>query len=35
MVTRVGSKAFFENVVIKIISSVVIVVGIVDVWPGR
>ena len=35
MVTRVGSKALFENVVIKIIASVVVVIGIVDVGSSR
>ena len=35
LVTRVGSKAFFEDVVIKIISSVIVVIGIVDVRASR
>ena len=35
LVTRIGSKAFFKNVVIKIISSIVVVVGIVDVRSCR
>ena len=35
MVTRVGSKAFFENIVIEIISSVVVVIGIVNVRSSR
>ena len=34
MVTRIGCEAFFENIMIKIVSRVVIIVRIVHVWTG-